>query len=61
MVVPLVAAKAKYDHRKKLPKVELPAEELVEEKENKRPVSSKKKWANIEEDKDRTLAILEED
>lgn len=38
----LVAAKAKYAHRRKLPKVDLPQEELEEEKENK-PVPQGKK------------------
>lgn len=48
----LAAAKAKYSGRKKLPKKDLPREELQEEKENKPQAASKKKWANIEDEED---------
>mmetsp|Transcript_29093 Transcript_29093/g.46664 ORF Transcript_29093/g.46664 Transcript_29093/m.46664 type:complete len:292 (+) Transcript_29093:102-977(+) len=48
----LVAAKAKYSGRKKLPKTDLPKEELDEEKENKPVKSSKKKAANLDEEED---------
>lgn len=65
-IVPdLAAAKAKYAHRKKLPVVELPREELEEEKENK-PVQQpkggkKKKFANIEEETDKKLQYADWD
>lgn len=59
----LQAAKAKYKRRKKLPKQELPAEELKEEKENKPLAANKKKWALMEEEEDYKpkLKVLEED
>lgn len=45
-------AKAKYRRRKKLPKTDLPPEELEEEKENKPLPAKKKKWAAMEEEED---------
>mmetsp|Transcript_63229 Transcript_63229/g.137518 ORF Transcript_63229/g.137518 Transcript_63229/m.137518 type:complete len:307 (-) Transcript_63229:108-1028(-) len=45
----LVASKAKYEGRRKLPPKAIPQEELREEKEN-RPKPTKKKWANVDDD-----------
>merc|ERR1711972_532659 len=57
----LVAAKAKYQGRRKLPPKDLPASELAEEKENQKPPpQKKKKWANFDEDFDDKARRLEE-
>merc|ERR1711972_845704 len=61
IVADLVAAKAKYQGRKKLPPKDLPASELAEEKENQKPPpQKKKKWANFDEDFDDKARRLEE-
>lgn len=61
IVADLVAAKAKYQGRKKLPPKELSASELAEEKENQKPPpQKKKKWANFDEDYDDKARRLEE-
>lgn len=63
IVLDLAASKAKYKGRKKLEKLQLPKEELEEEKENKSQKANKKKWANMEDDddgKERKLQYLDE-
>eukprot|EP00933_Yihiella_yeosuensis_P084020 TRINITY_DN98346_c0_g1_i1.p1 TRINITY_DN98346_c0_g1~~TRINITY_DN98346_c0_g1_i1.p1 ORF type:complete len:289 (+),score=125.35 TRINITY_DN98346_c0_g1_i1:96-962(+) len=60
-----VASKAKYKGRKKLDRQDLPAKELLEEKEN-RPVpggKSKKKFANLDDEDDgkKKLQYIDED
>lgn len=48
----LKLAKDKYKKRRKLPKKDLPAQELEEEKENKPLPAKKKKWAAIDEEEE---------
>jgi len=59
-----VAAKQKYEHRKKLEPKDLPREEMEAQKENKKPVQQKKKKNYVDEeeeyDKSKKLAVWED-